>query len=315
MTRRINLPILALIVANIIWGATSPIIKFSLENIPPLSLAFIRFLLASLILYPLIHKRISYGDLKNKWLWIYSLSGVTLNIIFFFYALQRTASINAPIIGSAGPIMVLIGGAVFLRERVKKAAIAGTIISFIGILLIIFQPLLEKGIDGEMIGNLFLIVATLGAVISTVVGRKFLTPANAIGMTFWSMFIGTLTFLPFMLLEYNQNPGWIANLDIRGWTGIIFGSIFSSLIAYTIYGWALAKLPAYRTSVFTYLDPVVAIIIAIPLLGEKLTPPFIIGSFLVFAGILIAERRIHYHPIHKLFNKSNNQSPMDTNIQ
>ncbi len=233
---------------------------------------------------------------------MFSLSGITLNIIFFFYALQRTASINAPIIGSMGPIMVLVGSVIFLRERIKKSAIIGTGVSLAGILLIIFQPLLGKGMDGEITGNLLLIVATLGAVISTVVGRKFLTPQNAAGMTFWACFIGTFTFLPFMLLEYGNNPGWMANLDYRGVTGIIFGGVFSSLIAYTIYDWALAKLPAYRTGVFTYIDPVIAIIIAIPLLGEKITLPFILGSILVFLGILIAEKRLHYHPLHKLLS-------------
>ncbi len=265
-----------------------------------MSLAFIRFLLACLLLYPFVHKKIDYPDLKNKWLWMFSLSGITLNIIFFFSALQRTASINAPIIGSAGPVMVLVGSVIFLREKVKKTAIIGTVVSLLGILLIIFQPLLEKGMNGEITGNFLLIMATLGAVISTVVGRKFLTPQNAAGMTFWSMLIGTLTFFPFMLLEYVNNPGWMANLDYRGVTGIIFGGVFSSLIAYTIYDWALAKLPAYRTSVFTYIDPIVAIIIAIPLLGEKITIPFVIGSTLVFVGILIAEHRLHYHPLHKL---------------
>lgn len=301
--KKISYPILALILANIIWGATSPIIKFALQNIPPLSLAFIRFLLASSILYPFVHKSLPYTDLKNRWLWLFSLSSVTINIIFFFFALQRTASINAPVIGSAGPIMILVGSAIFLHEKIKKIAIIGTLVSLMGILLIIFQPLLEKGMDREITGNLLLIVATLGAVVGTIAGRRFLTPQNAARMTFWSMLIGTLTFLPFMLLEFGQNPGWIANLDYRGWTGIIFGAVFSSLIAYSVYDWALANLPAYRTSVFTYIDPVIAIVIAIPLLGERLTVPFIIGSVLVFAGIMVAEKRLHYHPLHKILEK------------
>lgn len=300
--KKVNYPILALIIANIIWGATPPIIKFSLENIPPMSLAFIRFLIASSILYPIVHKHIDYPDLKNKWLWVYAIGGVTINIIFFFFALQKTSSINAPIIASAGPIFVLIGSAIFLREKIKRNAVWGMLISLIGVTIIIGQPLIEKGMDREVTGNLMMIVATLGAVVSTIAGRKFLTPKNSLGTTFWACFIGTISFLPFMLLEYRSNPLWLANLDLRGWTGIIYGSLFSSLIAYSIYNWALSKLPAYKTSIFTYIDPVVAILIAMPLLGEKLTLPFIAGSVLVFVGILIAERRIHYHPLHKIFN-------------
>lgn len=274
--------------------------KLSLENIPPLSLAFIRFLIAAIILYPLAHRSTSYSDLKNKWLWVYALCGITINILFFFMALQRTTALDSTIIASSGPVMVLIGSAIYLREKVKKSAVIGTIISLAGIMLIIIQPALEKGPGSQVLGNILMIGATLGAVASTIAGRKFLTAANAVGMTFWSCVIGMLSFLPFFLYDYVTNPGWFAQLDVRGWTGIFYSSILSTVIAYTIYDWALAKLSAYRTSVFTYIDPIASIAIAIPLLGEKITWPFVIGSVLVFLGILIAERRLSYHPLHKL---------------
>ncbi|MDO8515077.1 MAG: DMT family transporter [bacterium] len=250
-----------------------------------------------------VHKKIDYPDLKNKWLWVYAFFGITLNISFFFAALERTTAINATIIASTGPVMVLIGSALFLREKFKINVSLGVIVALIGALVIIFQPILENGFNGALTGNLFMLLATLGAVIATIAGRKFLTPANALGSTFWTCLIGCLTFLPFMLWEYSQNPIWIADLDSRGFLGIIYGAVFSSTIAYAVYNWALAKLPAFKTSVFTYIDPVVAVLIAIPLLGEKITLPFIIGSTLIFLGILIAEKRLQYHPLHKLFKK------------
>lgn len=301
--RKINYPILALIVANLIWGAASPIFKFSLTNIPPFSLAFLRFLIASLILFPFVHKKIDYPDLKDKWLWLFALTGITANISFFFLGLQLTESVNAPIISSSAPILLLVFSAIFLREKIKDSEILGTVFSFFGILLIIIVPLLNSGMKGAFTGNLFLVLSTISYVASIVIGRKILTANNSAGHTFWSFFIATLTFLPLMLWEFQAQPGWIANLDIRGISGIVFGGVFSSAIAYTAFDWALAKLPACRAGVFTYIDPVVAIVIAIPLLGERLTLPFIFGSALVFIGILIAERRIHFHPIHKLLEK------------
>jgi drug/metabolite transporter (DMT)-like permease len=298
--QKINLPILALILANAIWGAASPVFKYALQNIPPFSLAFLRFLLASLLLYPLIHKRLQYADLKNKWLWAFAVCSVPVNITFFFLALQRTVSINAPIIASAGPVFVLLASAIFLREEIRPAAVVGTVLSLAGILVIIGQPLLDRGFGTEIIGNILLVLATLGATGQIIIGRKILTPANTLPFTFWTFLIGTLWFLPFFLYEYGQNPAALANLDARGGTGIAFGAFLSSFAAYTMYNWAISRLPAFRVSVFAYLDPVVAILIAIPLLGEKITPPFILGSVLVFLGILIAERRFPWHPIHEL---------------
>ncbi len=301
--KKINLAVLALILANLIWGASFPILKLSLENIPPLSLAFIRFLIASIILYPIVHKNTAYSDLKNKWLWVYAICGITINIMFFFLALQRTTALDSTIIASSGPVMILVGSAIYLRERVKPAAVIGTIISLAGVLLIIIQPALEKAPSSQVLGNLLMILATIGAAVSTLAGRKFLTAANAIPMTFWSTVIATFTFLPFLILDFNNNPLWFSQLDHRGWIGIGYASILSTVVAYTAYDWALSKLSAYRTSVFTYIDPVASIVIAVPLLGEKITIPFVIGSILVFLGILIAERRLHWHPLHKLLEK------------
>ena len=148
--KKINLPILALIVANIIWGAASPIFKYSLENNSPFTLAFLRFLMASCLLYPFIHKKLKMSDLKNKWLWLFSLCATTFNISFFFLALQRTVSINAPIIGSAGPIFILIGSIIWLKEKPKIQVILGLILSLIGILFIILEPILNHGVAMEI---------------------------------------------------------------------------------------------------------------------------------------------------------------------
>lgn len=241
------------------------------------------------------------SDLKNKWLWLFSLCATVFNISFYFLALQRTVSINAPIIASAGPIFILIGSIIWLREKPKIHVILGLILSLIGILFIILGPILNHGVATEIIGNLFLIAATISAAIQVLVGRKILTHENAIPFTFWAFFIGTITFLPLMLIEYIRDPGVLAVIDSRGLTGIIFGGLFSSLAAYILYHWAIARMQAYKVSVFAYLDPVVAVLIAIPLLGEKITPPFIFGSVLVFIGIYIAENRLHWHPLHRLF--------------
>jgi len=78
-------PILALIITNLIWGAASPIFKFALQNIPPFTLAFIRFFSAGLIFIPFVfiyRQKVSWLD-QIKILWI-GFFGVTINIAFFF---------------------------------------------------------------------------------------------------------------------------------------------------------------------------------------------------------------------------------------
>lgn len=298
--------ILAMVVANIIWGAASPIFKLSLQNIPPFSLAFLRFFLATIILFPFVHKDLhNFKKQVDNWKEIvgYALTGITINIIFFFLALRLTTSITAPIIGSAGPIALIIFGALFLNEKVTGRKIIGSAVSFLGVLLLIIEPILDKGFDGSLIGNLFLVIATLGAVGQTIYGRRLAHKYPPLPLTFWAFFIGTLTFIPLAFPEILHFP----QLDWRGILGIIYGAVFSSTIAYSLFAWGLSKIEASEAGLYFYLDPIVAIVIAYPLLGEKPSIPFLVGSVLVFAGILIAEKRLNYHPLHKLIQYAKSQ--------
>ena len=100
-------PILALIITNVIWGAAPPIFKFALQNIPPFTLAFIRFFFAGIIFLPLVFKNFQKISLRS-WFEIFLVGffGVFINITFFFLGLKKTESINVPIIASSGPCLL-----------------------------------------------------------------------------------------------------------------------------------------------------------------------------------------------------------------
>lgn len=294
-----NRAILALIVANIIWGAASPIFKLALQNISPFTLAFLRFFGASLLLLPFAYRNlfIKRQDIKN--LILLSVLGITVNITFFFYGLKLAPSINAPVIGSTGPIFGYIASILFLREKPNIKTFRGIIISLTGILTIVLQPILTEGIDGQILGNLFFILAMLGAVGHSIISKKIMQNYSAMTITFWSFVIGSLTFFPMFIMETVQsNP--LASLDIRGYTGLMFGIFLSSALAYFLFEWGLKQISSQEVGIFTYIDPIAATLIAMPLLGEYITPIFVIGSILVFSGIFISEGRLHWHPIHKL---------------
>lgn len=297
-------PILALIIANTIWGAASPIFKYSLTNIPPFTLAFIRFFLASFIFLPFL-KNFKYKELTvSDWFHIFAggFFGITVNIAFFFLGLQKTESINAPVIASTGPLFLFLFSVIFLKEKPKLRVFLGMTLSFFGVMVIIFSPLLFDGRRMDEIGifegNLMLLVATLGSVISAVYLKKVLEKVSPFVVTFLTFFTSSLLFIPFIPKELST---WsFSSLNTAGWTGIIFGVFFSSALAYYLYYHGLSLIRAQEVGVFTYIDPIIAVIIAIPLLGEYPNLYYFIGSFLVFIGIFISERRIQYHPVFRI---------------
>jgi drug/metabolite transporter (DMT)-like permease len=295
-------PVLALIIANIIWGMASPIFKFALTNIPPFTLAFIRFFFAGLIFLPMALKnwqRLSFRQFFE--ILLVGFFGITINISFFFLGVTKTESINVPIIGSSGPVFIYLLSILFLHEKPKLKVLAGMLIALTGVLLIILSPLILDGrrlIFGEIEGNIFLLIATFGSVLQTIFGRDVLKKINAIQVSAITFLFGSLTFLPFIPKEFTK---WdISFLNTAGWTGIIFGVLFSSALAYFLFYFGVSKLKAQDVGIFTYIDPLAAILVAAPLLHEYPNLFYVLGGVLIFGGIYFAEGRIHWHPFHKL---------------
>jgi len=294
-------PVAALIIANIIWGAASPIFKFALTNIPPYMLAFIRFFFAGILFIPFLKlakvKKITRRQWKN--IFFASLASV-VNIMFFFWGVGKTASINVPIIASSGPLLLFIFSIFFLREKPKARVFLGMIISFIGVLTVILMPFLQKGSNsfGQLEGNLMIVAATIGSVTQPLLLKSVLKKINAITITFFVFIFSSFFFLlgvPFELEHWS-----FTQLNAAGWTGISFGILLSSWLAYFLYLYGLSKIDAQEIGIFSYIDPVIAVLIAIPLLGEYPNFYFILGSFFIFLGIFVAEKRVHWHPLHRL---------------
>jgi len=295
-------PILALIIANVIWGMASPIFKFALTNIPPFTLAFIRFFFAGLIFLPV--SIISWQKLTTRqWVEILLVGffGISLNISFFFLGLEKTESINVPIIASSGPIFIYLLSVIFLREKPKIKVLTGMFLALFGVLFIILSPLILDGKRyalGAIEGNLFILIATFGTVLQTIIGRDVLRKISVMQVSTITFLSGSLTFLPFV---FKESTTWnLFMLNWEGITGIVFGVFFSSALAYYLFYYAVSRLKAQDVGIFTYIDPIAAILVAGPLLHEYPNVFYIIGSFLIFGGIYFAEGRIHWHPLQKL---------------
>lgn len=294
--------IFALIIANIIWGSAAPIFKWSLMSTPPFTLAVMRFGLATLILLPFVKNKLKIYPKDFFSIIVIALTGITINISFFFLGLEYSESINAPIIASSAPLFIILFGFIFLKDKLKRRTILGGLVGLIGVLVIVVLPGIEHGFDVSLLGNIFLVLAMFGSVISAILIKKIIKRYDPLTITFWSFLIGTLGFLP-MFFDEIQRVGFLPIVNEQVVLGILFGAFLSSVVGYYLHTWALKYMPVEDVGLFIYMDPIVAVIIAYPLLGEVPTFHFIIGSILVFLGIFVAEGRFNYHPLHKLKKK------------
>ncbi|MBP7832185.1 MAG: DMT family transporter [Candidatus Levybacteria bacterium] len=294
--------IFALIIANIIWGAAAPIFKWSLESTPPFTLAVLRFGLSTLLVLPFVKGKFKIYPKDFLAVFIIALTGITINISFFFLGLEFSDSINAPIIASSAPLFIILFGFLFLKDKLHKKTIIGGLIGLLGVLVIVVIPSIEKGFDTSLLGNVFFILAMFGSVISAILLKKIIKRYDPITLVFWSFLIGTVGFLP-MFFDEIQRVGFLPIVNSQVIIGILFGAFLSSGVGYYLHTWAIKYMPVEDVGLFVYMDPVVAILVAYPLLGETPNVHFVIGSVLVFLGIFVAEGRLHYHPFHKLIKK------------
>lgn len=294
--------IIAVLITVLIWGAAPPIFKYSLHDIPPFTLAFIRFFGAGLIFLPFMlkHGKVLNGfEIKN--ILLGGLWGISINISFFFLGLQMAPSINVHLIGSLGPILLYFLSLSMLNEKPHPQIIKGMLISLIGTIAIIIGPFIENLQAGSLstnatqtlLGNVFFIMSTLGAVLIVVHTKKVSKSVNPYLITGMQFLFGAMTFAPFMMYELQS---WsFQSLTFSSWVGIIYGTIFSSAIAYFAHNYALTKISAQELGLYSYLMPVIGVFVAIPLLGEYPDIYFMIGALLIFLGIFISERHQKKH--------------------
>ena len=299
-----NYPVLALIIANIIWGLSPPIFKLALQDVPPFTLALIRFVGAALIFLPaaiVTWRKLSFGDFFLVCLT--GFLGMVVNITFFFFGLKHGPSINASIIGTAGPVVLFLMAVLFLHERPNKKVFSGMLLALFGVLVIVISPTVidgDKRFVGEnvLISNLFYVVAVFGSVLAPVVAKKVLNRVNEYQFIFINFVFASICFSFGAFFELKN---WSLNyIDARGQLGIIFGIFFASAIAYFLFFWATKRIAAQEIGVFAYIDPIASLLLAIPLLGEYPTSNYLLGAALVLGGIFVAEGRLHWHPIHRL---------------
>ncbi len=286
--------VIAIIIATIVWGAGAPIFKYSLVDMPPFLLAFIRFFGAGILFLPLVYK-FWPKKITPSIIWHLSLGafwGISVNISFFFLGLQIAPSINSTIIGSIGPIMLYFLSLKFLKEKPHPELLKGILIAFLGVMIITIAPLLvyvqAKGVDefsnyDIFLGNIYFIIATLGSVMIAIENKKISKKIHPIAMTGLQFLIGSLVFVPFVLGEI-QNIS-VDDFTFRSWIGIIYGIFFSSALAYFANNYALTKMSASKIGMFHYVMPIASLLVAVPLLGEMPDVFFIVGSILVAIGV------------------------------
>lgn len=301
------LPYLALLIAHLIWGANFVVAKITLTEIPVFSLSFLRFALAALLILPFIlvikgeHKRIKIDHLP-KLLGIGVLM-VAFSILLFFEGLKRTTAINASVLTMAVPMLSVLGGWWFLKEKIFIVNLLGVLVGLLGAIIVIGLPILFTGniVPSQLIGNFLILLSSISFVSGAILARQMLKIYPALFITGFAFLVGALIFIVPAINEYIQNPGWVKQVSVLGVLGLLYITILSSVTAFLLHNWGLSKTNLVQSNLFQYIEPAIAASIAVPLLGERISFSFIIGTCLIVLGVYwgtLAKTDHHHHHFH-----------------
>ena len=283
------------VLATLIWSGNFIIARGVIKDIPPVALAFYRWLSATIIILPFAWKYfIAELQLVKQRPWYFVLAavtGVSMFNTFVYIAGHYSTAINMAILGTcSSPIISVILARIFLKEKITSLRIVGMIVCVIGILLLLSKGHLENLLSFRFTkGDWWVLAAAFTfAIYNTSVKRKP-REMNPINFLFVIFLIGTIILLPFYLYELKEQGGIAINVSNLG--AIIYLGLGASVICFLIWNKAIAELGTGRTALFGNLIPVFSSIEAVILLNEKISSIHIISFILVAAGLVIANMR------------------------
>lgn len=297
MTKNRRLSYLALTLNAIIWGSAFPIVKPAFAYISPMQYLYLRFLLAGIVAIPIF--LYFYLKLRPKLSYLFKvllieLGGMVIPLLVLYEGLARTTALDASLIGATGPIFVVLGGILLLRERETKREWQGLALSLLGSLVIVVEPILMGGHSdtaSSTLGNLLILTYNLLWMVYALIAKKFYKKHPP-------LYFGAVTYLGTALIYglILAHSGSLPPLSIL-YTSypillpVLYMAIPGGILAFALYLFAQSKIEVSEANIFTYLNGVVAIPAAYFLLGEKPSPVTLLAIIIITYGVLRAELR------------------------
>ncbi|HYP05662.1 MAG TPA: DMT family transporter [Bryobacteraceae bacterium] len=274
------------------WSLNYIVAKYALREFPPLMASGIRMIFAGSIMLAVYSWRRSSRP-RPSWtrseiarLIVLGILGVGLNQFFFVLGISMTTVSHAAIMVGLSPITVLFLAAASGLEKLSALKLTGMVVALCGVGVL--QLSSSKSDGATLLGDLLVYGAAFTFALYTVRGKRETAKLDGVAVNTFAYVGSAVAMLPVTV-------GYAIGFDFArvtwvAWASLLYMAVFPSVICYSIYYYALTHVPASRVSAFSYLQPLLATTMAIPLLGEHPTKSLIAGGALVLAGVFLAER-------------------------
>lgn len=286
---------LKLLLTALFWGGTFIAGRMVAAHMGPYSAAFIRFVIASIVLLIILQRREGrFPGLKRGQILpvlLLGLTGVFLYNVFFFKGLKVIGAGRAAIIIATNPIFISILSAWFFKERLTPLKIAGILISVLGAVVVISKGDLSGMFQGHLgWGEGAIFCCVLSWVAFSLIGKTLIPALSPLVLITYSSVAGTV-----MLLGPATAEGVFQSMRtyvLSDWVGIIYLGLLGTAVGFVWYYEGIMRLGPSKASVFINFVPISAVVLAFLILGEPVTPSLVMGTVFVSMGVYLTNKTV-----------------------
>jgi|TARA_B110000263_G_scaffold211097_1_gene193909 drug/metabolite transporter (DMT)-like permease len=292
-----------MLMVAIIWGLSWAIGRMLTLELPPMTGAWLRYILTIIIFYLWFFVMAINGKeirwLPNnkktiKSLVIIGFTGVLCYQFFFMHGMFYTAAGDASLIITFNPIFTVILAAPLLGQPISKKMFLGLFCGFVGVIVVTgWSPNTQIEFEERIFGDILILFASLSWATTTNMTKRLMEGRDgennytSLEIVVWYSLIGTIMLTPFMLYETWING--IPSPSHEGWLAILYLGSLSTVLAYYWFTIGIEKLGATSASSYIFLVPVFGILGGWWLLEEKLGYTIIIGFVMILIGVKIVQ--------------------------
>ncbi|MEO8656877.1 MAG: DMT family transporter [Bryobacteraceae bacterium] len=273
----------------LLWSGNYIVGKLALREFPAHVLVTVRTTIAGALMVPVYWMQTR--DTGRTWvvrdvpmLVLLGVFGITLNQIIFVFALSRTSVAHSSLVIALTPLLVLSFAAFRGLEHFTLRKVIGMVIAVSGVAALNFS----RSSGATVFGDLLMLCAASVFTSFTVLGKESSARHGNITLNTFAYTGAALLLSPYMIwLVFHYD---FSRISWGAWAGLCYMAVFSSVVCYLIYYFALKYIAASRVSALSYLQPLLATLMAVPILGEHITPPLMAGGMLILAGVYVTER-------------------------
>ncbi|WP_338830835.1 DMT family transporter [Bradyrhizobium sp. 27S5] len=288
-----NQPYLLLCITAMCWAGNAIVGRLAAGHIPPVTLSFLRWSAAFLIILPFAWKHLArdWPAIRRNLgiMMLLSITGISAFNTLQYWALEHTQALNTLLLQSAAPLVVALWSLILLGTRLTLAQLLGVSLSLCGVLVILLHGDLTtlSKIDfnkGDLIFTVALVIFALYSVLT--LKRPNIHGLSVAAFTFGC---GALFLVPFFIWELGARP--VMQLTTNNLLSLFYVAVFPSTLAYLCFNRGVQLIGANRAAPFFHMVPVFGTIMSIVFIGEHPQAFHFIGFALVLAGVFAASRK------------------------